>query len=181
MASGFSQALTALFKANPECNLAFNGPLSSTCACEDIKPVTVGGVTAKGFTFNQSLDHVFAPIWPGSSPFVTSVGASYFNTSDGQTVSSEIVSSTLSGAIFTTGGGFSYFQNQESYQSSAVKEWIKRAGDRAPPSWAYSPQYRVSLILYSTEITTMYTLVTLAMELWVERVPAPLPQLDYST
>jgi len=138
----FSTVLRLLRQANPSCGLTFQGPVGSSCKCEDIVPASINGVTAKGFVLNRTLDHVFAPIWPGSSPYVTSVGATFFNSSDGKTVSEEIVSSSLTGAVFTTGGGFSYFQAQGDYQTEAVKQWVKKAGDRAPPAWAYKPQYR---------------------------------------
>jgi len=134
----------ALAAANPNCNIqwTFGIPTSSDCACEDIKPVDLSGLTVSGYKFNQSAGNIFAPIWPGSSPYITSVGATYFLSADGIRPFAEVVSNGGTGAVFTTGGGFSYFQKAASYQAKAVQQWQREIGDKGPPSWAYSAQYR---------------------------------------
>ena len=57
---------------------------------------------------NQSQP-VFTADYPTSSPYVTSVGATQFLSANGK-VQQEVACSILTGAIITTGGGFSSFQ-----------------------------------------------------------------------
>jgi len=47
--------------------------------------------------------------FPTDSPYVTSVGATKFTSTDGKTVATEISASVDTGSIITTGGGFSNF------------------------------------------------------------------------
>jgi len=136
--ANYGAGLQKFFKQNPRCQLSvgFN-QMQSSCTCDKIKPVTFNGITFSGYSFNLSYHVPFAPIWPGSSPYVTSVSATWFNTTDGVNFD-EVLSDGSLGAPFTTGGGFSYFQNQPSYQNEAVQNWLAAAGDRAPPAEVYN-------------------------------------------
>jgi len=72
--------------------------------------------------------------FPTGSPYVTSVGATKFTSTDGETVASEIAASVKTGSIITTGGGFSAYDSRPSYQSSVLDAWILKKGDMPPSS-----------------------------------------------
>ncbi|CAN0438996.1 unnamed protein product, partial [Discosporangium mesarthrocarpum] len=61
------------------CNMSFavgNMSFYSDCECVDIPQVVEGRCSLDGFTFDASRDGTaFAPDFPASSTFVTSVGA----------------------------------------------------------------------------------------------------------
>jgi tripeptidyl-peptidase-1 len=109
-----------------------------------------GDSGANGRTDGGCTDTVLHPIFPGGSPYVTSVGAtelsnpvfgltspppacsSYPCASGGTEVA---VSYDLSG--FTSGGGFSTYATQPSYQTTAVNAYLK-SGVALPPSSYYA-------------------------------------------
>lgn len=112
----------------------------SSCDCSELTSYSSYGFTIAPYTFDQSNGPVFTAEWPTSSPYVTSVGATQF-TWDGNSVDEEIGASITTGARITTGGGFSTFQPQPSYQAAAVQTWIQN-GDELPPSFAFNPKMR---------------------------------------
>lgn len=91
----------------------------------------------------------FAPVWPASSPYVTSVGATMISNRISEICSgnvfamgtnssmpflcpdsniAEIVCSTRRGAMITSGGGFSERFARPSYQRAAVEEYLEQIG-----------------------------------------------------
>jgi len=138
-----------VLQANPTCNLAFDTDVEklphvfSACTCSQIKTVTTFGYTVSGYTFSPNNGAVFTADYPTSSPFVTSVGATQFISNDGQTVTEEVVCSILTGAIITTGGGFSTFQPMPVYQKAVVTKYVNSYKATAmPPSFTYHPKRR---------------------------------------
>lgn len=135
-----------------------NVSVYSTCECSKLKSHSYNGISVSGYTFDQNAGAVFAADYPTSSPYgkflnlqlfcntdanyyaVTSVGATQF-TWNGNNVASEIGASILTGAIITTGGGFSSFQPQPSYQQAAVSQYLS-SGANLPPSFSYNPNMR---------------------------------------
>jgi len=144
--SNLDAALQTWAEANQQCNVAFEDDrmhmphVYSSCPCNQIQSSTSNGYTISAYVFNASNGPVFAADWPTSSPYVTSVGATQF-TWTGQTVESEIVCSIATGAIITSGGGFSSFQQQPTYQAGAVASWLQ-TGDSIPPDFSFNPKMR---------------------------------------
>jgi len=142
----FNGALQAWAVANSRCSIAIESDkdqyphVYSSCSCTQLKSHSSSGFTIAGYTFEQSNGAVFSADYPTSSPYVTSVGATQFKWS-GNSVTAEIGASILTGAIITTGGGFSSFQPQPSYQSAAVSAYLSSAGP-FPPSFAFNPKMR---------------------------------------
>eukprot|EP00741_Cyanophora_paradoxa_P005383 tig00000881_g5221.t1 len=95
-----------------------------------------GGVRGLSFVFASGDDGVasymaredpskcepFNADYPGSSPFVTTVGATQFGRNGG-----EVACSVSTGASITTGGGFSSFMARPAYQDKAVQAYLDRA------------------------------------------------------
>lgn len=160
----FKDALNAWAQANSECQIGIeydprqNPHVYSSCTCDKLKSHSTGGITVAPYTFDQNNGAIFAADYPTSSPYgmsllingcplleliviaVTSVGATQF-TWNGNNVASEIGASILTGAIITTGGGFSSFQPQPSYQQAAVSAYLS-SGVTLPPSFSYNGQMR---------------------------------------
>eukprot|EP01132_Coremiostelium_polycephalum_P001379 gene1379-1742_t len=113
-----------------------NYNIHTQCQCSDLKPLTFGGFTVEGYSYDPSNGAIFAPDYPTSSPYVTSVGATQVYTS-GQ----EVVCSVATGAIITGGGGFSTFQPQPSYQTQAVAKFLQQ-NVNLPPSNSYNSSNR---------------------------------------
>jgi subtilase family serine protease len=141
-----NDALNAWAEDNSDCQIGIeydtrkNPHVYSSCTCDKLKVKASSGISIAPYTFDQNNGAVFAADYPTSSPYVTSVGATQFTWS-GNTVASEIGASILTGAIITTGGGFSSFQAQPSYQSAAVAAYLS-SGVALPPSFSYNPQMR---------------------------------------
>ncbi|DBA05071.1 TPA: hypothetical protein N0F65_000759 [Lagenidium giganteum] len=77
---------------------------------------------------------VFQPMFPSSSPYITSVGATTFKRTNGGHFT-EIVTSSNDGALITSGGGFSALFPQPSYQAKAVERYVAAAAlAGVPPS-----------------------------------------------
>merc|ERR1719336_1685698 len=71
--------------------------------------------------------------FPTSSAYVTSVGATQFiASSDGSF--KEIVASIKTGAIITTGGGFSSMQDAPAWQKNQLNSWNNFASNKPPSS-----------------------------------------------
>jgi len=89
-----------------------------------------------------------SPLFPGSSPYVTAVGATMLQqetqvaappicntyTCANVTLGSPEVTCSYPTALITSGGGFSYYSPMPSWQSSAVNAYIKAQGTNMPPS-----------------------------------------------
>eukprot|EP01116_Phalansterium_solitarium_P012022 TRINITY_DN2795_c0_g2_i1.p1 TRINITY_DN2795_c0_g2~~TRINITY_DN2795_c0_g2_i1.p1 ORF type:complete len:745 (+),score=248.03 TRINITY_DN2795_c0_g2_i1:94-2235(+) len=139
--------LNVFMEANSICDLEIeqdsdgNPQVYSTCGCANTRPVSTHGYKFIPYVWSQSNGDIFSPDYPASSPYVTSVGATQFTSFDGSKVSSEIPASVQSGAIFTTGGGFSRFQPQPSYQATVVQAYLK-AVKQLPPSWSFDATMR---------------------------------------
>jgi len=75
--------------------------------------------------------------FPTASPYVTSVGATKFTSTNDLTVASEIAASVKTGSIITTGGGFSAYESRLSFQSKTLDAWNLKKGTM-PPSNQYN-------------------------------------------
>eukprot|EP00026_Physarum_polycephalum_P003429 Phypoly_transcript_03440.p1 GENE.Phypoly_transcript_03440~~Phypoly_transcript_03440.p1 ORF type:complete len:705 (+),score=87.98 Phypoly_transcript_03440:71-2185(+) len=142
----FDAALSTWAQANANCDIAFendregNPHLYSACQCSQMTYGTYSGYQISAYTYNQANGPIFTAEYPTSSPYVTSVSATQFLW-NGNTVQSEVTASIQTGAKITTGGGFSTFQPQPSYQASAVSSYFK-SGVTLPPSYGYNTSNR---------------------------------------
>merc|ERR1711881_676448 len=85
----------------------------------------------------------FYGLFPTASPYVTSVGATQFKSSDGKTVAAEHTASIADGAIITTGGGFADVAAMPDYQKTVVGKWISGApASKKPPAGTYDATKR---------------------------------------
>jgi len=114
-------------------------------SCASINYLTTidnGLFTFSGFVFNASdirTGQVFIDEYPGSSSFITSVGATGFNSSSDP----EQADSILNGGIITTGGGFSTAIDQPAYQASAVAQYFNTVpASRLPDPHMYNAKMR---------------------------------------
>lgn len=95
----------------------------------------------------------FAPEFPPASPYVTAVGGTQFSNKYLPICTKpiadleypcegvgEVVSSTSTGAIITSGGGFSINFGRQSYQSKAVNTYLEYMDSLglAPPQWQWN-------------------------------------------
>jgi len=143
--------INALFgefiNANTQCNINLemdveNMPhLYSMCDCSSLGNVDAYGYEVTGYTFDQNAAPVFTADYPTSSPYVTSVGATQF-LDNGDGTYDEVACSILTGAIITTGGGFSSFQPMPDYQIDTVNDYLSEHSDTLPPSFAFNPAMR---------------------------------------
>jgi len=143
--------IKALQKANPNCALKIfydgdNGVhLYSECACGAMQPLNHQGkinIVSEPFVYNHSA-RIFYADFPTASPYVTSVGATAFKSTDGKTVSAEHTASITDGAIITTGGGFAATVPMPSWQKTAVQAWVSGApADKKPPEGTYDTTKR---------------------------------------
>jgi len=142
-------ALTAFFKAQgSRCQMNLEQDADqlphvySACACALLKNVSSQGYQFYEYVFSQSNGPVFTADYPTSSPYVTSVGATMFVGT--QQSFTEVACTIQRGALITTGGGFSSFQQQPSYQAKAVANYIAQGQSNSdfPPSWAFNAQMR---------------------------------------
>jgi len=76
------------------------------------------------------------PSYPGSSPYVTAIGATKFLTGN----------SGPEGAVtaFGSGGGFFATDAQPSYQTTAVGNYLAQTGLSLPPACSYTPNSRAT-------------------------------------
>jgi len=79
----------------------------------------------------------FSPSFPASATNILAVGATQ-GPEDGK---KEVMCSSKTGGIITSGGGFSTVFNQPSYQTSAVSTYLN-SGVKLPPSKDYNGQGR---------------------------------------
>lgn len=139
------RVITSFMQKNSACHVNLEKDVEglyhvySTCACNQLQTVKLSGYNVEGYTFNRAAGPVFTADYPTSSPFVTSVGASQFTGTS--TPTGEIGASILTGAIITTGGGFSSFQAAEDYQTTAINNYVNTASG-IPPSWSFDSNNR---------------------------------------
>ena len=111
-------ALDNFFAKNAKCNISVEADYSgmnhlySSCTCDKLKTEVSHGYSVSGFVFNKKNGPVFVADYPTSSPYVTSVGASQFIINSNNSIVAEVACSIQTGALITTGGGFSEFQPQ---------------------------------------------------------------------
>jgi tripeptidyl-peptidase-1 len=86
---------------------------------------------------NNPSECGFTPSYPATSPYLTAVGATQGPESDAK----EIACSSATGGLITTGGGFSDYFPQPSWQSVAVKHYLANAPN-LPPSGQFNAQGR---------------------------------------
>jgi len=79
----------------------------------------------------------FTPSFPATSPYATAVGATQ-GPEDGN---SEIMCSSSTGGLITSGGGFSTFVKRPDWQDAAVGGYLKN-GPSLPPRTSFSSQGR---------------------------------------
>jgi tripeptidyl-peptidase-1 len=116
--------------------------------------VAAGDAGAHGRTDENCASDQVHPDWPTSSPYITAVGATQLATSTVGGTSpickgqlscavngTEIVCSKASGALITSGGGFSAYAPQPSYQTSVVQGYLSQSG-LTPPSSDFNPSGR---------------------------------------
>jgi subtilase family serine protease len=141
-------AIAQFFSANSACSLNLeqdvqkNPYFFSECTCDKIKNVTADGLAFSAYQFSPENGGLFTADYPTSSPYVTSVGATQFISDDSGRIVKEIACSIKTGAIITTGGGFSSFQPQFAAQKGAVSDFISNAGSSLPPSFSYDTSKR---------------------------------------
>eukprot|EP01042_Synura_sphagnicola_P009958 gene9958-biopygen10344 len=82
--------------------------------------VATGDDGAPGDSVTSSSQCKYNPSFPATSPYVTAVGA----TMGLETNSAEIVCSSSTGSVITSGGGFSNFFGKPSYQKQAVTNYF---------------------------------------------------------
>ncbi|KAF2068677.1 hypothetical protein CYY_010000 [Polysphondylium violaceum] len=127
----------------------------SQCQCSQITPFQSQGYTVTGYSYQASNGPVFSPDFPSSSPYVTSVGATQILV-DNQ----EIVASCDTGAIVTSGGGFSNTQPQPYYQAAAVQQYLNSGAQGLPSTTLFNASGRaypdITLVGHAYQIA--YTL-----------------------
>jgi len=109
-------------------------PAGNTCkSIQFTMPIAAGTLKIKGYVFdptNSAVGDTFIDEFPGSSPYVTSVGMTTIN----DLSQPELIGSILNGGIVTGGGGFSSINPQLSYQTKAVAAYVKSVRGKLPPS-----------------------------------------------
>ncbi len=132
----------------------------SDCACDAFPPLVsadgtcrleaadpAASAVADAWTHGD-VDSPFYPMFPSSSPWVTSVGATQLPPASHPSgacdapigagdAASEVAASVRSGAGVTTGGGFSMLAAQPAYQADAVSGYLA-AADNLPPRGTFN-------------------------------------------
>jgi tripeptidyl-peptidase-1 len=109
---------------------AFNNDLQKLAASGITVAVSSGDDGVAGYIARTDPTQCgYNPEYPASCPYVLAVGA----TQGPETGSTEIVCSSSTGGLITSGGGFSTVFNQPSYQSSAVSAFL--AQTQAPSGY----------------------------------------------
>jgi tripeptidyl-peptidase-1 len=94
-----------------------------------------------GFEYKQCRDFMTA-VFPGSSPFVTSVGATTLVAEEASQCPREGVASANAGGAITSGGGFSGLFAAESYQADTVKAYLKSKECALPDKKSFESSMR---------------------------------------
>ncbi|KAJ1460860.1 peptidase S8/S53 domain-containing protein, partial [Pelagophyceae sp. CCMP2097] len=121
-----------------------NGTARSEIAAFDVEAMKLGlrGITVvvasgdDGSANYLARDHPdfcqgYWPSWPASSPYVVSVGA----TQGPEAGSAEIACSVRTGALITSGGGFSDVVDRPAYQDKAVRAFLDQ------PKFTFGPGF----------------------------------------
>ncbi|EGG16022.1 hypothetical protein DFA_09694 [Cavenderia fasciculata] len=115
--------------------------LSTRCPCSAFLPVSNFGYVVSGYQYSPSNGALFSPYYPASSPYITSVGGTIILD---PRVNREVVQSVARNSIITSGGGFSNYQAQPSYQAKAVKKYLTKncPFKSLPPKYSYNASNR---------------------------------------
>jgi tripeptidyl-peptidase-1 len=102
--------------------------------------VSSGDDGAGGVEAAQGLGYCsYAPVWPASSLYVLSVGA----TQGPESGSSEVACSSDTSGIITSGGGFSNLYDRPEYQNTAVQSYLSKVeGTTNQPVTGYNQSGR---------------------------------------
>ena len=126
--------------------------VSSNCTLDQFpsKTWTIDGnatCTIGAYDYDNSyqpglgVDAALQSQYPGASPFITAVGASML-TCPGQPSctgpNTEVVCSSATGAVITSGGYFSPLHPTPTWQAQAVSAYIAANADSLPPTKAYN-------------------------------------------
>lgn len=85
----------------------------------------------------------FSPVWPASSPYVTSVGGVVYQGSNPLRLVGDVISS----------GGFSNVNSMPPYQKAAVQKYLNSAGDLPPKTfWNSSGRAMPDIASYSEDV-----------------------------
>merc|ERR1719160_1990657 len=121
--------------------------------------VASGDSGANGRSDGTCTDKVLHASFPGSSPYVTTVGATMLQdpkfelespppacssqgTGYGCASGGTEIAVTSSGAGFTSGGGFSTYSDMPSYQKTAVEQYLTEEASSLPPSTYFNRSHR---------------------------------------
>ena len=104
-----------------------------------LNPADGTGYDTYSYSANVGL---FAPGFPSTCPFVTSVGATELPAGapvTAQEIAAQVV--TASGFHFSSGGGFSNVFSRPPYQANAVATYLRNNAATLPPSTLYNTSY----------------------------------------
>eukprot|EP01038_Epipyxis_sp_PR26KG_P010227 gene10227-13759_t len=125
-----------------------DGVSNSNCACN----TNSGSSSSKWGGSNSWTGTGYFPSFPATSPYVTAVGATMGPTTGGP----EIVCQSQLGGVITSGGGFSTYYAQPSWQTSAVSNYVAQLSSSTTPTSGYNVQGRgypdISLIGVQYEV-----------------------------
>ena len=144
---GVNAALQDFFSANQgSCSATLDEDsrqgyhIYSECSCSSLKSTTTGSYSVAGYEYQASGGPSLNADFPTSSAYVTSMGATQFiPRADGSF--NEVGASITTGAIITTGGGFSQVLSQPDYQTQAVNNYLN-SGVNLPPSNTFNGKLR---------------------------------------
>jgi subtilase family serine protease len=116
---------------------AAGGATPENCACSASSSSSVGH-----WPFSNTWTGTgYFPSWPATSPYVTAVGATMGTSSIVPSVGQgERVCMSNQGGVITSGGGFSTYYAQPSWQVDAVNQYFKAISSQ--PSSGYNRQGR---------------------------------------
>jgi len=113
------------------------GQLSTAynCACKaDSSSVINSDGTSISQAGNKWIGTGYFPSFPGSCPYITAVGG----TQGLESNSTEIAASSNTGAVITTGGGFSIFYIQKPWQTKQTLKYFSNLGSANMPASGYN-------------------------------------------
>jgi tripeptidyl-peptidase-1 len=117
-----------------------NGVANSGCGCTTNSGSSQSSWTGAGSWTGQG----YFPSFPATSPYVTAVGAT-MGSEDGRppnVYDQEIACQSQLGGVITSGGGFSTFYAQPSWQTSAVSAYFKGLSVTDTPTSGYNKNGR---------------------------------------
>jgi len=116
-----------------------NGVANSGCNCNSTLPISMqncaclkdsGSGTCSYPTNNTWTGAGYFPSFPATSPYVVAVGA----TQGPEDSSTEISCQSDEGGYITSGGGFSTYYNQKSWQSKLITDYIDNLSSSEVPT-----------------------------------------------